>query len=78
MLVPLARDHERFVPEPQCGMPAQHLAGCLEVAIAGHCLGQALIVNLRDIGGSIPRGEQRRGSDRSPRESISSGSVCMS
>src|SRR5258707_13523548 len=62
--VALARNHVGLVEEPQPPVAAQHLLRGFEVAPVPHDLRQALILDLRDVNGGVPRGEQGRGADR--------------
>ena len=59
-----ARDHIELVVEPQRAVFLQHLGGGLRVAGVVGCLGQAVVLDLRDIDRGVPGREQRRGADR--------------
>src|SRR5262249_39565562 len=60
----MPRDDIRLVLEPQPTVLLQHFAGVVEIASVGHHRLQPLVLDLRDIDGGVPRGEQCRRADR--------------
>src|SRR5262245_50436981 len=59
-----ARDHVGFVVEPESAVIVQHLLRGLQIASVGNDFGEAIILDLRNVDGRVPRREQRRGADR--------------
>src|SRR5216684_4421734 len=67
-----SRDDVGLIEEPQAAVPAQHVAGGVEIAAVVDDRGQAVIFNLGHVDRCVPGSEQGRGSDRAgsgdPRE----------
>src|SRR5262245_35557373 len=59
--VAFAGDDIRFVEEPEAAMFLQDFPRGVEVAGVAQHLGEACVVDLRDVNGGVPGREQRRG-----------------
>src|SRR5216684_773667 len=59
-----SRDDVGFIEEPQAAVPAQHVAGGVEIAAVVDDGGQAMVFNLGDVDRRVPGGKQGRGADR--------------
>src|SRR5215813_10389659 len=59
-----SRDDVGFVEEPQAAVPAQHVAGGVEIAAIVDDRGEAMVFNLGHVNRRVPGGKQGRGADR--------------
>src|SRR5690349_15136288 len=61
--VALARDHKRFIPEPEAAIFAQHVLRRLEIGAAADRFGETPVLDLRHIDRGVPGGKEGRGAD---------------